>query len=163
MARIGTHTGLDDYLDGEHESGHRQHGAVMTSGIVTQDDSIFTRMVDGAPPVIQDLASGCRALIFDVLPETVEVVWPQQRIAGYGTGPRKKTEQFCWISPHTRHVVLGFYYGAELPDPEGVLEGTGRSMRHVKVRRAEDLDSAALRGLIEVAVTHRVPPPQPRA
>ncbi|MEU6084408.1 DUF1801 domain-containing protein [Streptomyces sp. NPDC047108] len=133
----------------------------MPTGIVTQDDSIFTAMTDGVPPGIRDLAMACRALVRDVLPRTVEVVWPQQRTAGYGTGPKKNTEQFSWITPYTKHVVLGFYYGAELPDPEGILEGTGKSMRHVKIRTREDLENPALRKLVEIATTHRVPPLQP--
>jgi hypothetical protein len=83
----------------------------------------------------------------------------KQRTAGYGTGPKKSSEQFCWITPHAEHVTLGFYYGAELLDPEGILEGTGRLMRHVKIARPADLDDPALRALIEVATTHRVPPP----
>jgi hypothetical protein len=135
----------------------------MAAGIVSQDDSVFTEMAEGSPPAIRDLAIACRTLIHDVLPETVEVVWPRQRTAGYGTGPKKASEQFCWLAPHTEHVVFGFYYGAELPDPEGILEGTGRLMRHVKIRRAEDLGNPALRDLIEIATTHRVPPPRSRA
>lgn len=134
----------------------------MAAGIVTQDDSVFTEMAEGSSPAIRDLVTACRGLIYDVLPETVEVVWPRQRIAGYGTGPKKASEQFCWLAPHTKHVVFGFYYGTELPDPEGILEGTGRTMRHVKIRRPEDLDVPALRNLIEIATTHRVPPPRPR-
>ncbi|MFG2195655.1 DUF1801 domain-containing protein [Streptomyces sp. NPDC048639] len=127
---------------------------------MTQDDSIFTAMTDGIPPGMRDLANACRTLIHDVLPQTVEVVWPKQRTAGYGTGPKKNTEQFCWITPYTQHVALGFYYGAELPDPEGILEGTGKSMRHAKIRARDDLESPALRKLVEAATTHRVPPPQ---
>lgn len=134
----------------------------MAAGIVTEDDNVFTEMADGSPQVIADLAHACRTLIYDVLPETVEVVWPQQRTAGYGTGPKKMTEQFCWLAPYTKHVVFGFYYGTELPDPDGILEGTGNPMRHVKIRTAEDLENPALRRLVAVASTHRVPPPQPR-
>jgi len=40
-----------------------------------------------------------RALVFDVLSQTVEVVWTRQKIAGYGTGPKKLTEHFSWIAP----------------------------------------------------------------
>jgi hypothetical protein len=118
----------------------------------------FEEIVAGSPPEIRALATGARALIFDVLPQTVEVVWPRQGTAGYGTGPRKMTEHFCWLAPAARHVVFGFNYGAELPDPAGLLEGTGALMRHVKIRTPDDLAAPALRALVEVAVTHRVPP-----
>jgi hypothetical protein len=134
----------------------------MPAGIVTQDDSVFTELMQGSPAPIRDVAFACRSLIYDVLPQTVEMVWPQQRTAGYGTGPKKASEQFCWVTPYTGHVTLGFYYGAELPDPEGILEGTGRLMRHVKIRSPKDLDNSALRTLIQAATAHRVPPPQTR-
>jgi Domain of unknown function (DU1801) len=131
---------------------------VAVAGIVTGDSSVFEEIVAGSPKEIRELALACRALIFDVLPQTVEVVWPHQRSAGYGTGPQKMTEQFCWLAPQTQHVVFGFYYGTDLPAPEGLLEGTGRLMRHVKIRTRADLENPALRRLVEVATTHRVPP-----
>jgi Domain of unknown function (DU1801) len=130
----------------------------MAEGIVTRDDSVFEEMVGASPASIVELSRAARSMIFEVLPQTVEVVWPQQRTAGYGTGPKKMTEHFCWLAPHSRHLVFGFYYGSELPDPDGLLEGTGTLMRHVKVRSDDDL-GRALRRLVEVATTHRVPPP----
>ena len=132
----------------------------MAEGIVTSDDGPFTEMVAGSPPEIAELAFGARRLIFEVLPRTVEVVWPQQRTAGYGTGPKKMTEHFCWLAPFSRHLVFGFYYGSELPDPDNLLEGTGRRMRHAKLSALEELHNPALRRLVEQAVHHHVPPPR---
>jgi hypothetical protein len=131
---------------------------MAAAGIITGDSSVFEEMIAGSPDEIRELALASRSLIFHVLPQTVEVVWLRQRTAGYGTGPKKLTEQFCWLAPHERHVVFGFYYGTELPAPEGLLEGTGQLMRHVKIRARADLDNPALRRLVEVATTHRVPP-----
>jgi hypothetical protein len=131
---------------------------MAAAGIVTSDSSVFEEMVTAYPAKIRELALASRALIFDVLPRTVEVVWPRQRTAGYGTGPKKMTEQFCWLAPYPEHVVFGFYYATELPAPEGLLEGTGRLMRHVKIRTHADLENLALRRLVTVATTHRVPP-----
>jgi hypothetical protein len=132
----------------------------MPAGIVTTDDTAFTDMVSAWPQPVRALAQQARALVVDVLPQTVEVVWPQQRTAGYGTGPKKMTEHFCWLAPASTHLVFGFYYGAELPDPDGLLAGTGKLMRHVRVRTAADLAAPALRGLLAHAVRHRVPPPR---
>lgn len=132
----------------------------MAEGIVTSDDGPFTDMVSGCPPEIRELTVDARELIFAVLPQTVEVVWPRQRTAGYGTGPKKLTEHFCWLAPFSRHLVFGFYYGSELPDPDGLLEGTGRLMRHAKLGSSDELKDPALRRLVELAITHRVPPPR---
>jgi hypothetical protein len=129
----------------------------MAKGVVTTDDTQFRRLVERYPPAVRELAWAARTLIRDVLPRVVEVVWHDQGTAGYGTGPRKMTEHFCWIAPYQGHVVLGFYYGTELPAPDGLLEGTGRLMRHVKVRSLADLERPEVRRLVELATTHRVP------
>ncbi len=118
----------------------------------------FEQIITDFDSQVQELARGSRQLIYDVLPRVVEVVWTTQGSAGYGTGPKKMSEHFSWIIPHKNHVNLGFNYGSELLDPENLLEGTGKLMRHVKIRKPEDLDNPALRQLIEVATTHRVPP-----
>ena len=86
------------------------------------------------------------------------MVWPDQGTAGFGTGPRKMTDQFCWIAPARRHVSLGFYHGVDVPDPDGLLEGTGKRMRHVKIRTLTDLANPALGELVRFASTHNVPP-----
>ena len=58
---------------------------------------------------------------------------------------------FAYVNAFRAHVNVGFFRGAELPDPRGLLEGTGRMMRHVKLRPGEDVDAIALRGLIRTA------------
>ena len=80
-------------------------------------------------------------------------------IPGYGTGPKKQTEHFSWIQPNKAHVNLGFNYGAELPDPDALLEGTGKLFRHVKLRSPEDVAEPSLRRLLETATTYRVHAP----
>jgi hypothetical protein len=120
----------------------------------------FEAMLADFDPAVQELAKSARTLIYEVLPQTVEVVWLRQKIAGYGTGPKKMTEHFSYISPHKKHINFGFYYGSELPDPAGLLEGTGELMRHVKIKAADELKNPALRALLEIAITHRVPPPR---
>ncbi|MCV2395317.1 DUF1801 domain-containing protein [Actinotalea sp. M2MS4P-6] len=132
----------------------------MADGIVTSSDTEFRAMLAESPEPVARLALLARGLVFDVLPQTVEVVWPRQGVAGYGTGPKKMTEQFVWLAPHSKHLVFGFYYGAELPAPEGLLEGMGRLMRHVKIRAAADLANPELRQLVARATVHRVPPPR---
>ncbi len=106
-------------------------------------------------PALAELARKARALIYDVYPQTVEVVWEKQGNTGFGVGPKKLTEHFAWVMPHTGHVNLGLNQGADLPDPEGLLEGTGDKFRHVKLRSLVDLQRPALRVLLEKAVKLR--------
>ena len=114
----------------------------------------FDEVVASASEQVRELAYATRALIADVMPDVVEVPWAQQRTAGYGVGPKKMSQHFCYIAPHKDHVNLGFMYGAQLDDPEGLLEGSGELLRHVKIRSAADLQSPALRELIERASRH---------
>jgi hypothetical protein len=58
---------------------------------------------------------------------------------------------FGYIGVFTSHASVGFFRGAELEDPTGMLEGTGKRMRHVKVKPGVDLDSVALAALIGTA------------
>lgn len=58
---------------------------------------------------------------------------------------------FGYVNVFTSHVNVGFFHGAALPDPAGLLEGSGKFMRHVKLKAGTARDSAALRQLIEAA------------
>ncbi|MDR7271393.1 hypothetical protein J2X20_004061 [Pelomonas saccharophila] len=58
---------------------------------------------------------------------------------------------FGYVNAFTAHVNVGFFKGAELPDPAGLLQGTGKAMRHVKLRPGEPVDENALRALIAAA------------
>ncbi|GGH05842.1 hypothetical protein GCM10011586_22580 [Silvibacterium dinghuense] len=58
---------------------------------------------------------------------------------------------FAYVHAFTSHVNVGFFQGASLPDPSRLLEGSGRFMRHVKLRPDRAIDAAALRILIETA------------
>ena len=117
----------------------------------------FEQVVASSTEEARELAYQLRALVVEVMPDVVEVPWPKQRVAGYGVGPKKMSEHFCYISAQKHYVNLGFYYGPELPDPEGLLEGTGKLLRHVKLRDAGAIRSPALRRLLEAATRHPMP------
>lgn len=58
---------------------------------------------------------------------------------------------FCYVNAFTDHVNVGFFCGAVLADPQRLLQGTGKFMRHVKLRPKDDVPDAALLKLIRVA------------
>lgn len=58
---------------------------------------------------------------------------------------------FAYVNAFTAHVNVGFFRGAEIPDPSGLLVGTGKFMRHVKLRPGTPMDATALSKLIETA------------
>ena len=114
----------------------------------------FEEVVSEASLEIKEIAYAIRAMLAEIKPGITEVPWGNQIIAGYGVGPKKMSEHFCYIAPQMNYVNLGFMYGADLADPEGLLEGSGKLLRHVKIRSLEDLEQPALRNLIEEASVH---------
>ena len=60
---------------------------------------------------------------------------------------------FAYVNAFKAHVNVGFFLGAELPDPNSLLEGTGKFMRHVKLRPEGEVDASALVKLISTAYT----------
>jgi hypothetical protein len=131
------------------------------------NDKAFDEILAGSSSEVRELAGAVRALVYDVLPETVEVVWPRQGSVGWGTGSRKFSEQFAYLMPFRKHVTLGFYRGGEIPDPEGLLPTTGGkqvsgtlSMRSLKISTLEQVQRPALRRLIEASTRQGIPPPR---
>lgn len=121
----------------------------------TSSKPTFDQAMASSAPDVRDLARGLRHLIQAIHPEVVEVAWPRQRIVGYGIGPKKMSEHYCYIAAHKAHVNLGFYYGARLPDPNHVLEGTGKLLRHIKLRSKDELTSPHLRRIVQAALQER--------
>lgn len=115
----------------------------------------FAEAMAGTSIQVEQISLQLRELIIEIYPEVVEVPWPKQRIIGYGVGPKKMSEHFCYIAAQREYVNLGFYYGAELSDPEGLLEGTGKKLRHIKVRDVDQVTRPALREMIEESLEER--------
>lgn len=115
----------------------------------------FDDLLALASPEWRPVMTALRDLVHDVDPSTVEVVRLGDRAASYGVGPKKMSQAYAYVMPQARWVNLGFYKGAALADPGDLLEGTGASLRHVKVGDLSTVGSAALRGLVEAAVAER--------
>jgi hypothetical protein len=58
---------------------------------------------------------------------------------------------FAYVDAFAAHANVGFFFGAELDDPAGLIEGAGKHMRHVKLRWGQPVDEAALGALIAAA------------
>lgn len=115
----------------------------------------FDELLAGAEASVEEIARKLRNLILAVDPDAVEVVRLGDRAATYGVGPRKMSEAYAYIMPQRTQVNLGFFSGSTLDDPEGLLEGTGKAMRHVKVSSIEDAGGPSLRRLVKAALLER--------
>jgi hypothetical protein len=119
------------------------------------ESQAFAELLRRFPPEVAAIARQLRELVFAADSSAIEVVWLQQGIAGYGVGPKKMTEHYVYIAPQGAHVNFGFYRGAVLDDSERLLEGTGKALRHVKIRASVEVNRPGLRSLLEAAIAER--------
>ena len=100
----------------------------------------------GHSPKIISLVNILRELVHSADPNlAIEVK------TGWGNITYRKNGIVCAISPHKAHVNLHFYKGAKMEDPSGLLEGSGKELRHVKIRTSEDIQQDAIIQLVQEA------------
>ena len=115
----------------------------------------FPGLLDSLENDIGRICAELRKAICKLHPDFVEIVWPRQKIASYGVGPRKMSEHYAYIGPHEEHVNPGFYNGSSLADPGRRLGGTGKHLRHIRIRRVANVDSSAIRDLLAESIAER--------
>ncbi len=115
----------------------------------------FEDILKGAKPELRAICEAARRSIASLHADRTEVVWSRQKIASYGVGPKKMTDHYAYVAVLSSHVNLGFYHGASLDDPAGLLEGTGKGLRHIKLRAASDVTRPAVTELLRAAIADR--------
>jgi hypothetical protein len=103
------------------------------------------------PSEVRTLALQLRQWVLKTLPGSAEMLDPAARIIGYGFGTGYR-DLICTIMPTRIGVNLGIARAMELPDPDGLLEGTGKLHRHIKFREPGDLKPSGVRQLLVAAV-----------
>ena len=102
-------------------------------------------------PAIRELALDARELVLKVLAPSNESVLDVYVLAmNYGFSEKMK-DQVVYIGVYTKHINLGFHWGARMDDPGGVLEGSGKQMRHIKIKSQADLGSPVIRDYLRRA------------
>src|SRR5580658_7647591 len=97
------------------------------------------------PPTVAEIQKHVTHALKMAAPQLrIERKWGHDWFAG--------TDLVCAVSAYKQHVDIEFWRGSTIPDPTGLLEGTGKALRHVKVHTLEDAESPALRALIHAAV-----------
>lgn len=104
---------------------------------------------------IRDLILAARALILECFPHALEQVDLPSRLLAYGTSAKYADPVFT-LMPQVKWVNVGIYRALKLPDPHGLLQGTGKLHRHVKIHNLMDLKSSILRDLLQAAVNRKM-------
>ena len=115
----------------------------------------FADVIHNSPATMAAIAYQLRDLIAEIYPDVVEIPKPAEQHVAYATGRGKANQIFGYICPMAQYVRLGFYYGGSLPDPEGLLVGSGKRLRHVKLYTTAEVERPAIHALIEAAVQER--------
>ena len=95
-------------------------------------------------PPLREIAQALRELILEAAPDLKESIkWNTPNYARGGN--------VCYLASAKGYINLGFFNGAGLPNPDGLIEGTGEKMRHIKVRRPEDIRPEVFASLVREA------------
>ena len=103
-------------------------------------------------PPIRELALDARELVLKVLAPSNESILDVYTLAlNYGFSERMK-DQAVYIGVYNKHINLGFYWGAKMDDPEGVLLGDGKQLRHIRIESPADLGTPIVREYLGRAI-----------
>src|SRR5947209_19891442 len=103
------------------------------------------------PLDVQATGRKLRTLLMSTMPpHACEMLLARHNHFGYSMSASAR-DQVLYICPLSDYVRLGFYYGGHLDDPQHLLEGEGKRMRHIKVRSVEEANGAALKRLVKSA------------
>jgi hypothetical protein len=103
----------------------------------------FEDLFADASKAVKAIGARLREIVQEVLPDAEERVYPTWKIALYN-----EPFEVCGIQLVGKHCNLYFSNGARMSDPAGLLEGSGRTIRHVKVKSTDDPPEDQLKGLI---------------
>ncbi|MGH9929391.1 MAG: DUF1801 domain-containing protein [Pyrinomonadaceae bacterium] len=101
---------------------------------------------------IQKLALDLRVLVLEEMAPCHENIYDAYSAVAIGYGPTDRLSDGVFhIAVYAKGVNLGFNHGATLADPRGILQGTGKQIRHIKIRTASDLARPEIRSYVRRA------------
>jgi hypothetical protein len=112
--------------------------------------------LDRYDPDIRTLALRLRAVVHEEMAPSHEYIFAMRSkvVLLYGETERVIDDGICHINVFMRHVNLGFSRGAELNDASGVLSGTGKAMRHIRLTTLSDVRRPEIRAYLRQARKH---------
>ena len=122
---------------------------------MTQLDAFIAKFT----PEVQKLARAALAKMRKRLPGAVQLIYDNYNALAIAFGSTdRRSDIVLSIALYPRWVSLFFMYGAALPDPQKLLRGSGKAVRHIVLARPSDLDEPAVEALIAAAVERADPP-----
>jgi hypothetical protein len=126
----------------------REWEGIITRGV--GQGAKVTALLREYPDDVQRLAHEARRAVREWLPGADESVDVPARLLSYSYGPGYKGT-VCTLILSKKGIKLGLAWGATLPDPRGLLDGSGKVHRHVQLSKPEDLNKAGVKTLVRAA------------
>src|SRR5262245_27095598 len=104
-------------------------------------------------PAVQTLGLGLRTVVLEEMSPCHEYIFAMRSkvVLLYSASEKVIADCVCSVAIFRHHATLSFHHGADLTDPQRLLRGTGKSLRHIRVARLEDLDRTQIRKLLREA------------
>ena len=121
--------------------------------MVKPPDRVLLSYLAPYDPPISWLSLAVREIVLEEAPGAIESISKGYAVAiGFSFTGKPMKDGFCHVVTYRDHVNLGFNRGSLLPDPNRVLEGTGKMIRHVTFRGEEDLRQPFVRRYLQAAI-----------
>jgi hypothetical protein len=133
-------------------------GAIVNAGSATPSQQLagFLAKYD---PAVARLARACRAALRHRLPTARELVYDNYQFLAIGySSTERPSDCLVSLAISPKGVALSFYYGSSLPDPEGILLGSGNQNRFIRLEGPATLRLPAVDALIRAAEAHAATP-----
>jgi len=116
--------------------------------------SDFEQLLRGRDESLASLARAARAVVLTEAPHSCELIYDACALSVAFSWSEALGDAFCHVAVYRNHVNLGFNRGTELDDPESLLRGTGKLIRHLRLNDPADLEQPELLALVSEAASH---------
>ncbi len=112
----------------------------------------FQHFLDFKSKEIIDLYTDLRSYLLDINSECIELLYHTHALTSVYTLSPKLSDGYCMIPIYTNHLNLGFHKGTLLDDPQSLLQGTGKWIRHIPINHKSDYRNKEVKDLIKNAI-----------
>lgn len=113
----------------------------------------FQYFLDYKETPLVELFIDLRKYLIEICPESNELLYNTHALTAVFSLSEKLSDAFCHVPVYDQHLNLGFNEGTLLHDPNGLLQGAGKLIRHIPVKKPEDYRNIEVQKLIEEAIT----------
>ncbi len=112
----------------------------------------FQYLLEFKDQKVINLFSDLRQFILECYPDSNELLYHTHALTAVFSISEKLADAFCHIPVYSEHINLGFNKGTLLQDPNGLLKGTGKLIRHIEIKQQHDFNNPTVRELVQESI-----------